>query len=137
MWSTWNTGQAKTRKARPETVWEFLLQVSHRFFYKVCKPLWASVLGGERDYGVGMFFLPQDELKRNQARKIFSRVIVKKEGMKFLGWREVPIHTVRSSERRRWRLHAVYYAGHLSKRPEKVEKGLDFDRKLYVARRDL
>ena len=40
---------------------------------------------------MGMFFLPQDELKRNQVKKIFE-VIVKKEGMKFLGWREVPTH---------------------------------------------
>ena len=38
--------------------------------------------------GVGMFFLPQDELKRNQAKNIFE-VIVKKEGLNFLGWREV------------------------------------------------
>ena len=67
-----------------------LLQVSHRFFSKVCKPL-GITLGGERDYGVGMFFLPQDELKRNQAKNIFE-VIVKKEGLNFLGWREVPIH---------------------------------------------
>ncbi len=56
-----------------------------------------------------MFFLPQDELKRNQAKKIFE-VIVKKEGLKFLGWREVPIHPEilgRDSSR----LHAMYYAG--------------------------
>ena len=66
-----------------------LLQVSHRFFSKVCKPL-GIFLGSERDYGVGMFFFPQDELKRNQAKKIFE-VIVKKEGMNFLGWREVPV----------------------------------------------
>ena len=44
-----------------------LLQVSHRFFEKVCKPLGIPIKG-ERDYGVGMFFLPQDELKRNLAR---------------------------------------------------------------------
>ena len=36
-----------------------------------------------------MFFFPQDELKRNQAKKMFE-VIVQKEGMEFLGWREVP-----------------------------------------------
>ena len=60
-----------------------LLQVSHRFFSKVCKPLGINI-GGERDYGVGMFFLPQDELKRNQAKNIFE-VIVKKEGLNFLG----------------------------------------------------
>ena len=48
-----------------------LSQVSHRFFSKVCKPLGIR-LDGERDYGVGMFFFPQDELKRNQAKKIFD-----------------------------------------------------------------
>ena len=61
-----------------------LLQISHRFFSKVCKPL-GIFLGSERDYGVGMFFFPQDELKKNQAKKIFE-VIVRKEGMNFLGW---------------------------------------------------
>ena len=67
-----------------------LTQIPHGFFKKVCQPLGIK-LKDERDYGVGMFFLPQDELKRNQAKKIFE-VIVKKEGLKFLGWREVPIH---------------------------------------------
>ena len=67
-----------------------LLQISDKFFQKVCKPLGID-LKGERDYGVGMFFLPQDELKRNQAKNIFE-VIVKKEGLNFLGWREVPVH---------------------------------------------
>ena len=66
-----------------------LSQVSHRFFSKVCKPLGIR-LDGERDYGVGMFFFPQDELKRNQAKKIFE-VITEKEGLEFLGWRKVPI----------------------------------------------
>ena len=56
-----------------------LLQVSHKFFSKVTKPLGIE-LGEERDYGVGMFFFPQDELKRNQAKKMFE-VIVNKEGM--------------------------------------------------------
>ena len=48
-----------------------LLQISHKFFSRVCKPL-DIFLGSERDYGVGMFFFPQDELKRNQAKKIFE-----------------------------------------------------------------
>ena len=55
-----------------------LLQVSHKFFSKVAKESDIE-LGGERDYGVGMFFFPQDELKRNQAKKMFE-VIVEKEG---------------------------------------------------------
>ena len=59
-----------------------LTQIPHGFFKKVCQPLGIK-LKDERDYGVGMFFLPQDELKRNQAKKIFE-VIVKKEGLKIL-----------------------------------------------------
>ena len=65
-----------------------LLQISHKFFTKAVKPLGIE-LGGERDYGIGMFFFPQDELARNQAKKMFE-VIIDKEGMEFLGWREVP-----------------------------------------------
>jgi len=39
-----------------------LLQISHKFFSKVCTPL-GIFLRSERAYGVGMFFFPQDELK--------------------------------------------------------------------------
>ena len=56
-----------------------LLQISHKFFTKAVKPLGIE-LGGERDYGIGMFFFPQDELARNQAKKMFE-VIIDKEGM--------------------------------------------------------
>ena len=68
-----------------------LLQISHKFFVKATKELGIE-LGEERDYGVGMFFFPQEEFKRNQAKKMFE-VIVEKEGMKFLGWRTVPTET--------------------------------------------
>ncbi len=108
-----------------------LLQISHKFFKKAVKPLGIE-LGDERDYGIGMFFFPQDELKRNQAKKIFE-VIVKNEGMNFLGWREVPIHPDKLSDKARDCMPCIMQA--FVKRPEDVEKGLDFDRKLYVARR--
>ena len=67
-----------------------LLQISHKFFKKAVKPLGIQI-GDEREYGVGMFFFPQDELKRNQAKKMFE-IIVEKEGLEFLGWREVPTY---------------------------------------------
>lgn len=108
-----------------------LLQISHKFFTKAVKPLGIN-LGGERDYGIGMFFFPQDEFKRNQAKKMFE-IIVKKEGMKFLGWREVPNHPDKLGQK------AVdcmpYIMQGFVKRPADVKQGLDFDRKLYVARR--
>ena len=108
-----------------------LLQVSHKFFSKVAKESDIE-LGGERDYGVGMFFFPQDELKRNQAKKMFE-VIVEKEGMKFLGWRKVPTDPDKLGQK------AVdcmpYIMQGFVRRPAEVAKGLDFDRRLYVARR--
>jgi glutamate synthase (ferredoxin) len=108
-----------------------LLQISHKFFTKAVKPLGINI-GGERDYGIGMFFFPQDEFKRNQAKKMFE-IIVKKEGMKFLGWREVPNHPDKLGQK------AVdcmpYIMQGFVKRPADVKQGLDFDRKLYVARR--
>ena len=108
-----------------------MLQISHQFFKKATEPLGIE-LGGERDYGVGMFFFPQDELKRNQAKRMFE-VITEKEGMKFLGWREVPIKPDILGHKA---LECMpYIMQGFVKRPDDVQKGLDFDRKLYVARR--
>ncbi|BDF04245.1 glutamate synthase large subunit [[Clostridium] hylemonae] len=108
-----------------------LLQISHKFFSRVCKPL-GIFLRSERDYGVGMFFFPQDELKRNQAKNIFE-VIVQKEGMKFLGWREVPVKEEVLGTRARACMPCIMQA--FIERPDRTEKGIDFDRRLYVVRR--
>ena len=108
-----------------------LLQISHKFFSKVCKPL-GIFLRSERDYGVGMFFFPQDELKRNQAKKIFE-VIVKKEGMNFLGWREVPVKPEVLGSRALECMPCIMQG--FIERPESIEQGIDFDRRLYVVRR--
>lgn len=108
-----------------------LLQISHNFFSKVCEPL-GIFLGSERDYGVGMFFFPQDELKKNQAKKIFE-VIVKKEGMNFLGWREVPVKPDVLGSRAVECMPCIMQG--FIERPKKIAKGIDFDRRLYVVRR--
>ena len=65
-----------------------MLQISHKFFNKACKEAGINI-GKEREYGIGMFFFPNDELRLRQAKKMFE-IIVEKEGMTFLGWREVP-----------------------------------------------
>ncbi len=108
-----------------------LLQISHRFFEKACQPL-GIFLGSERDYGVGMFFFPQDELRRNQAKKMFE-IIVEKEGLEFLGWRSVPTSPEILGQRALECMPAIEQA--FIKRPEQIARGLDFDRKLYVVRR--
>ena len=108
-----------------------LLQISHKFFKKAVKPLGIE-LGDERDYGVGMFFFPQDELARNRAKKMFE-IIVEKEGLEFLGWRDVPTFPNVLGKK------AVdcmpYIMQGFVKRPANAAKGIEFDRRLYVARR--
>ena len=47
-----------------------MLQISHRL--RRWTQLLGIELGEERTYGVGMFFFPQDELARNQAKKMFE-----------------------------------------------------------------
>ena len=108
-----------------------LLQISHKFFKKVCLPLGIS-LGNEGDYGVGMFFFPQDELKRNQAKKMFE-IIVEKEGLEFLGWREVPTNPSVLGHKAVDCMPCIMQG--FVARPKNIAKGLDFDRRLYVARR--
>ena len=105
-----------------------LLQIPHDFFAKTV----PFALGGERDYGVGMFFLPQDVLLRGRAQKSFERAAAA-EGLEVLGWREVPVDPSVLGERALAKMPCIMQV--FLKRPEGVEQGLPFDRKLYVARR--
>ena len=79
-----------------------------------------------------MFFFPQDELARKQSMKMFE-IIVLKEGMKFLGWRQVPTENATLGHKA---LSCMPYIcqGFIEK-PERCAAGIDFDRKLYIARR--
>ena len=108
-----------------------LTQVPHKFFQRVTEALGISI-GGEREYGVGMFFFPWEELRRNQAKKMFE-VIIEKEGLKFLGWREVPTYPNVLGHKAVECMPCIMQA--FVKKPADVEKGLAFDRRLYIARR--
>ena len=109
-----------------------LLQISHDFFKKAAKKEGIE-LRDERDYGIGMFFFPEDGMKRTFAKRMFE-VITKKNGLKFLGWREVPTEPSILGK------PAFDCMPHICQcfieRPEDTEKGIDFDRRLYVLRRE-
>ena len=77
-----------------------MIQVPHKLMAKAAAAEGIS-LGGPRDYGVGMFFLPEDALKRAQAKKMME-IITAKEGMEFLGWRDVPTQPRRCWGARPW-----------------------------------
>ncbi len=108
-----------------------LLQISHKFFTKACASLGFS-LGNEREYGIGMFFFPQEELKRNQAKKMFE-IIVEKEGLKLLGWRVVPVIPNVLGQKAKDCMPYIMQA--FIEKPADMAKGLEFDRKLYIVRR--
>ena len=108
-----------------------LLQISHKFFQKAAGQMGID-LGGEREYGVGMFFFPQDELQRNQAKKMFE-TIADKEGLPFLGWRTVPMAPEILGKAAVACMPCIMQC--FIGKPADVEKGLDFDRRLYIARR--
>ena len=108
-----------------------MLQISHKFFSKVGYKL-NIPLGSRRDYGVGMFFFPQNVLARKQVKKMFE-IICEKEGVEFLGWRDVPVNTDALSDEALESMPFICQG--FVKRPDNLKQGLEFDRKLYVIRR--
>ena len=108
-----------------------LLQISHKFFTKALAELGYDI-GKEGDYGIGMFFFPQKELARKQAMKMFE-VIVEKEGLEFICWREVPTTPGILGKKAIDVMPCIMQA--FIRRPETVKAGMDFDRKLYFVRR--
>ena len=109
-----------------------LLQIAHGFFIRAVKE-YGYELGEERDYGVGMFFFPQETLPRNQAKKMFE-LIVAKEGMEFIGWRTVPVRPEVLGHKALAKMPCIEQA--FVRRPAELKKGLEFDRRLYIARRE-
>ena len=60
-------------------------------------------------------------------------IIVDKEGLEFLGWRDVPVHPEVLGEKARSCMPHICHC--FVKRPEDCARGLEFDRRLYVVRR--
>ena len=104
-----------------------LLQMPHRLY-----STFGLDLGQKGDYGVGMFFFPQENLQRRQAQKLFE-VICGKEGVRFLGWRQVPVDPDVLGAPARDSMPGIYQC--FVARPGDVDRDLAFDRRLYVIRR--
>ena len=102
-----------------------LLQISHKFFKKEAKKAGIELMD-ERDYGIGMFFFPQNERDRNRSKKMFE-TISEKEGLKFLGWRQVPVAPEVLGSRALECMPCIMQG--FVERPANVNRGLDFDRR--------
>src|SRR5438045_2423732 len=65
-----------------------LIQIPDAFLRRECAAL-DITLPAPDDYGVGMVFLPRDPDARRQCETIIENV-TRREGQRFLGWRDVP-----------------------------------------------
>ena len=110
-----------------------MMQIPHRLMQKAALEAGIEELGEARTYGVGMIFFPQDTLTRLQAKKMLE-IIVRRHGVEFLGWREVPVCPETLGETARKAMPAIRQC--FVKKPEGVAEGLEFDRLLYIIRRE-
>ncbi len=109
-----------------------LTQVPHALLSRKMAEL-GVILPGERMYGVGMFFFPQDDLRMRQARSMFE-IITRKAGLSFLSWREVPSDPSVLGHKARSCMPRIFQA--FIERPLDAGSDLDFDRMLYIVRRE-
>ncbi len=107
-----------------------LLQISHHYFSRVTAECGIKI-GGKREYGIAMFFFPQSEEKCAAAKQTFEDVLAE-ENLKFLGWREVPVNPDVLGTKARDSMPHIMQA--FVEKPADCAPGLDFDRKLYIAR---
>ncbi len=109
-----------------------LTQIPHALFSKVMRQQ-GTELPGERQYGVGMFFFPGEDLARRQARSMFE-IITKKAGLTILGWRDVASDPSVLGRQARECMPTICQV--FIERPPEVTEDLDFDRMLYIIRRE-
>ncbi|MBA3613888.1 MAG: glutamate synthase subunit alpha, partial [Nitrospirales bacterium] len=106
-----------------------LSQIPHDFFHRVAAETGVDLpVAGA--YGVGMVFLPQDAKTRQQCEAVFE-AIIREEGQRFLGWRDVPAKEDHIGEQARKTMPAIrqFFVARELLNP------MQFERKLYVIRK--
>ncbi len=108
-----------------------LIQVPHEFLVKATAKLDFG-LPAAGEYGVGNIFLPQDAAERAACERIFERV-VREEGQRMLGWRDVPVVETACGyiARRAIPFIRQIFVGS----GERIEGAEALERKLYVIRK--
>jgi glutamate synthase (ferredoxin) len=108
------------------------IQLPHKFFQSVCQPECGFELPEEGDYGAGFVFLSQDTEERASEERIIADIIAE-EGFQLLGWRDVPVNSDilgKASAACEPCMRQFFIA-----RGDVCERGLAFERKLYIIRR--
>ena len=108
------------------------IQLPHNFFKAVCQAECGFEVPEDGDYGVGFVFLSQDPEERKSEESIIE-TIIKEEGLDLIGWRDVPVKSEilgKASKACEPVMRQFFVA-----RGSVCDRGLDFERKLYLVRR--
>lgn len=105
-----------------------LIQIPHNFMKKVCDNEGIK-LPKSGDYGVGMLFLSPDDDTRARSLAKLEKIVVE-EGMEYLGVREVPTYAKCIGNTAREAMPHIVQV--FIKKPDDVEAGIAFERKLFV-----
>lgn len=108
------------------------IQLPHKFLSDACSSDISVNLPNEGDYGAAFIYLSKDpDLYRNE-KKVIAEVLLE-EGLEIIGWRVVPVRSEilgKASAECEPAMEQLFV-----KRPNKFERGLPFERKLYLVRR--
>jgi glutamate synthase (NADPH) large chain len=107
-----------------------LIQIPHGFFKNAC----SFELPKKGQYGTGLVFLPQDTKEKTYCKKQFSE-IAKKNGMRLIGWRKVPLNNKVIGKTARMSEPVIVQPFLL--RPVELNDELAFERRLYVMRKQM
>jgi glutamate synthase domain-containing protein 2/glutamate synthase domain-containing protein 1/glutamate synthase domain-containing protein 3 len=110
-----------------------LVQLPHAFLKEACRSEGLR-LPDTGDFGVGMMFMPRSDTKRKECEAVVERILAE-SGFPCIGWRAVETvnrslgASARATEPSMWQL----FVG----RPDDVESGIEFERRLFVVRRKM
>ncbi len=110
-----------------------LFQVPHRFFRKEAQKC-GHILPAEGDYGVAMLFLPRDAEGVTCAVRVFEEGCARC-GIPLLFWRDVPVDPHDLGDTAQSCMPTIKQA--FLGRPDDAEAGEQFERRLYVCRRQI
>ena len=110
-----------------------MIQMPHEFFAKEAARLGVD-LPDAGDYGVGTVFLPRGADERTRCERIIEHTI-RKEGCRFLGWRDVPVNPDAIGELAKRSMPPIrqFFVG----APSANADAVPFELRLYVVRRQI
>jgi glutamate synthase domain-containing protein 1 len=108
-----------------------MIQVPHKFLQKIAN-IKGFNLPAPGQYGVGMVFLPRNEIHRRAIRLHFEKII-EAEGQRVIGWRTVPTKNFalgQSAIASEPKMRLI-----LIERSPDISDDMAFERKLYIIRK--